>query len=102
MKIFFGKERNLFKRRPREESSKKNVKSLNVLEISYTMKCLSPVRIMKRRERRQIKTTNEGELNLKRTTDGRVFIDRDPDTFKLLISYLRNNFEYPPPIENET
>jgi len=30
-----------------------------------------------------------GRHNLKKI-DGKIFIDRDPDNFKMLISYLRN------------
>ena len=31
-----------------------------------------------------------------RTSDGKVFLDRDPETFKHVLSYLRNDFSIAP------
>ena len=39
-----------------------------------------------------------GRHSLKKI-DGKVFIDRDSDTFKLLITYMRNNFKSNPIID---
>ena len=41
-----------------------------------------------------------GRHNLKKI-DGKVFIDRDPETFKMLINYLRNNLVVPPPLKHQ-
>jgi len=42
-----------------------------------------------------------GRHSLKKI-DGKIFVDRDPETFKMLITYLRNGLQVAPPINTES
>ena len=37
-----------------------------------------------------------------KSIEGKIFIDRDPDRFKMLVTYLRDRLEDPPMIKNDS
>ena len=43
-----------------------------------------------------LKDMFSGEKELMKDKEGRVFLDRDPEIFRLVLLYLRNNLQIPP------